>query len=621
MTKSAASPSAGSSRRSYSPARRRKAAARRRKAVSTAQARTVAAVAPSEGVLVPAPPARYYVRDDILDPAEVRALLDACSATTRIGLRDRALVAAGYWVCVRPLEALALQLDDLDLAAGTLTIRGHNGERIVHIAPEAAELLAAWARKRRRLIKPLSGTGLFCTLTKGARPAPITRPVIERALARVARAAGVGKPVTLETLRAARAKGLALAGTELPDLARLLDHWRQKTGKRSLRLNLDQTRRLVTELAPHAPCTGHFERSPAPITLPGSRKGRAPANKGLQLPPSVLTPEELRRMLRCLSPRRFTDRRNKALFVLLWRSGLRIAEALDLEHRDVDLENGVVTVRRGKGDKRRIVGIDPEAARVLAAWLKARDGELGLPRRGKVFCSVTLPHRGGPMAYSNARDALVTLAKKAGVDKRVHLHGLRHTHAFELSKEGVPLAIIQKQLGHNDLATTARYVDHLNPREVVETMQARQWAFGRGAHGAPTGQPQPPATPTQPTPAPVPLLDALAAGTAMPAMTVADWRVEARRRFGSDPLSWRFECPRCSHQASCSDFHALGVDPSRAAQECIGRVHQEQGPLPGKSGPCTWASDGLLGTLGRGVLLTHEDGRTTEAFAFANTDR
>lgn len=183
-------------------------------------------------------------------------------------------------------------------------------------------------------------------------------------------------------------------------------------------------------------------------------------------------------------PKTPTGARNAALLVVLWRAGLRIAEALDLEHRDIDLAHRMLTIRQGKGAKRRVVGIDPRAMVHVERWLEVRGKELGLPRQGKVFCSVQLPMRGQPMRSSVAREMLKALARAAGVEKRVHPHGFRHTHAFELMQEGVPLPIIQKQLGHNDLATTARYIDHLNPRQVIEAMQARQWAFTLSA-GAP----------------------------------------------------------------------------------------------------------------------------------------
>jgi len=59
---------------------------------------------------------------------------------------------------------------------------------------------------------------------------------------------------------------------------------------------------------------------------------------------------------------------------------------------------------------------------------------------------------------------LKRLGTRAGIDKRVQAHGLRHTHAAQLRIEGVDIAIISRQLGHSSIATTARYLDHLAPR-------------------------------------------------------------------------------------------------------------------------------------------------------------
>ena len=66
------------------------------------------------------------------------------------------------------------------------------------------------------------------------------------------------------------------------------------------------------------------------------------------------------------------------------------------------------------------------------------------------------------------------LARKAGILKRVHAHGLRHTHAAELRSEGLDIGIISKQLGHSSIATTARYLDHIVPVAVIAAMQNRR---------------------------------------------------------------------------------------------------------------------------------------------------
>lgn len=71
------------------------------------------------------------------------------------------------------------------------------------------------------------------------------------------------------------------------------------------------------------------------------------------------------------------------------------------------------------------------------------------------------------------RRLLPRLAAKAGVEKRVHPHGLRHAHAAE----GVPVNVVQQQLCHGSLATTDRYLRHIAPAERVAAMWAREWAM------------------------------------------------------------------------------------------------------------------------------------------------
>lgn len=210
------------------------------------------------------------------------------------------------------------------------------------------------------------------------------------------------------------------------------------------------------------------------ITLPGYRLGMKPPNAGRKYPAEVLTREEVGRLLASCSRRGPAGLRNRALFVVMWRSGLRVSEALDLYRKDVDLDAGTITVLEGKGRKRRVVGIDPQAGAVIEGWLRRRR-ELGIGPAAPLFCTISGDTRGRPLSGSYVREAIKHLARKAGIEKRVHPHGLRHTHAAELALEGVPIHVIRRQLGHGSLDTTARYIDHLTSMDVIEAMQVRDW--------------------------------------------------------------------------------------------------------------------------------------------------
>ena len=198
---------------------------------------------------------------------------------------------------------------------------------------------------------------------------------------------------------------------------------------------------------------------------------RTPANKDRRLPAELLSPDEVRALLRACSSRAPTGIRNRALIAVLYRGGLRISEALALLPKDVDVA-GTLTVLHGKGDRRRTVGMDPAAFALLERWLDRRRA-IGLSGRRPVFCTLA----GEPLDTSYVRRLLPRLARKAGVEKRVHPHGLRHAHAAELAAEGVPVNVVQQQLGHGSLATTDRYLRHIAPAERVAAMRAREWAL------------------------------------------------------------------------------------------------------------------------------------------------
>jgi len=197
----------------------------------------------------------------------------------------------------------------------------------------------------------------------------------------------------------------------------------------------------------------------------------AAARKGKTYPVEILTPDEVRMLAAECSTTSSYGIRDRALIVLLYRTGVRISEALALCPKDINFEIGSVVVLHGKGNRMRTVGIDPGANPHIEAWLDRRDA-LDVPTGAPVFCSM----KGKPMSAARVSQLLHELAHRAGIEKRVHPHGFRHTHAYELMMEGIPMPIIQRQLGHVSLATTDRYLSHIAPKQVIETMGKREWS-------------------------------------------------------------------------------------------------------------------------------------------------
>ena len=102
----------------------------------------------------------------------------------------------------------------------------------------------------------------------------------------------------------------------------------------------------------------------SPVTMPGYHRGRPPRNKGRRYPADPPSIDEIIAVMRAAGSGQ-NAARLRALIVLLWRAGLRVSEALDLAESDLDRQHGGILIRRGKGGKRREVGMD--------SWGKRRD--------------------------------------------------------------------------------------------------------------------------------------------------------------------------------------------------------------------------------------------------------
>jgi hypothetical protein len=192
-------------------------------------------------------------------------------------------------------------------------------------------------------------------------------------------------------------------------------------------------------------------RRRSPATMPGFHAGHPPRNKGLRYPADPPTVEEIVAVMR-IAGDGLHGRRLRGLIVVLWRAGLRIDEALALREADLDRRRGSILVRRGKGGRRREIGMDDWGWQELEPWLIAR---VALPI-GPLFCVINGRTRGRPWTTSGARAELRRAAARAGVRRRFAPHQLRHAHAVEMAREGVPLIVIQRQLGHANLGITSQ---------------------------------------------------------------------------------------------------------------------------------------------------------------------
>jgi integrase/recombinase XerD len=197
-------------------------------------------------------------------------------------------------------------------------------------------------------------------------------------------------------------------------------------------------------------------------------------NQGRHFDVEPLTPDEVRQLLAAASNRSSSGIRLRAMVGVMYGSGLRLAEVLALRPHDVDTKAGIVRVQRGKGGKSRTVGLDPHGASLLDQWMERRR-TLGLNGRHLIFATYEKNNLGGELNQGYVRRIIANLGVKAGIEKRVHPHGLRHSLAYAMVMDGAPINVVQQALGHSSLAVTDKYVRHVAPVQVVDAMRSREW--------------------------------------------------------------------------------------------------------------------------------------------------
>lgn len=192
----------------------------------------------------------------------------------------------------------------------------------------------------------------------------------------------------------------------------------------------------------------------------------------------ALSEEELDRLL--AQPSDYpSGKRNLALLLVLADAGLRVSEATALETRDLLTDGGQLThvlIRRGKGGKPGQVKLTPRSAVKLGAWLEARE-KLAVGN-GAVFCTVSKGKASGhyalegqrlepgkPVSTNYVRGLVRRLAEKAGIDKHVTPHVLRHTFATRLLRGGENIAAVQKLMRHRRVQTTVDIYGHLDQKD------------------------------------------------------------------------------------------------------------------------------------------------------------
>jgi len=187
---------------------------------------------------------------------------------------------------------------------------------------------------------------------------------------------------------------------------------------------------------------------------------------GISLPkkaqklPLILSIEEVDALMVAADGDEPLELRNKAMLELLYGSGLRITELIELKLGDFHLNMGFLNIM-GKGNKERIVPIGDEGQYALKRYL-----ESGRPILKKTMSDIAFfNNAGNPISRVGFYKVIKKLAFKAGIMKDISPHTLRHSFASHLLENGVDLRMVQELLGHEDISTTQIYT-HISKKQL-----------------------------------------------------------------------------------------------------------------------------------------------------------
>ncbi len=175
--------------------------------------------------------------------------------------------------------------------------------------------------------------------------------------------------------------------------------------------------------------------------------------------PQILTGKEVELLLAqpvCVDPKGFRD---KAMLEVMYATGIRVTELIDLNVDDVNLELGIIKCRSAK--KSRAIPLYPAALRALGAYLRdVRMVMLDNPMEKALFVNVS----GARMSRQGFWKILKFYQSKAGIEKDITPHTLRHSFAVHLLENGADLTSLQELMGHSDISSTQMYTHMINQK-------------------------------------------------------------------------------------------------------------------------------------------------------------
>lgn len=197
--------------------------------------------------------------------------------------------------------------------------------------------------------------------------------------------------------------------------------------------------------------------------------------------PDILTDDEERRLLAAFNPRYLTGARNRLMIRMALETGMRIGDLISLDWKDIDKAELRVHLKNGKGKKDRVVWFKPSLLLDLEKYADRWNDHVGLAFKTS---------KGGPIQSQYLRRMIGERAKKAGIEKRIYFHLLRHTYLSKLYSRTKDIRIVQEVAGHSDISTTMIYT-HVSGEDIRAAM------IGDEPIEAPETEPTPELSPAQ----------------------------------------------------------------------------------------------------------------------------
>ena len=169
--------------------------------------------------------------------------------------------------------------------------------------------------------------------------------------------------------------------------------------------------------------------------------------------PEILTLKEVERLLEQPNPQTLLGTRDRAMLEMLYATGMRVSELVQLPINQINVEGGFVLLY-GKGAKERVVPIGGEAMKWATLYMRTARGKLA---KGKESPFLFINRSGRGLSRQRFWRSIKEYGQKAGIRKRVTPHLLRHSFASHLLERGADLRSVQMMLGHSDISTTQIY--------------------------------------------------------------------------------------------------------------------------------------------------------------------